>query len=130
MTPAKFGLGDGDALFVVFDGHGAKGHECSAFAKTKFPSLLASNIQKARASKNANRIKDNPELAKLPKAFHPSRWPLLQVEEYERCCRDACLRCNKAMHQDSEVSCTRSCVIEVKLCSIHQAYQLSHIQYP
>ena len=103
ITAADFAKGTGDALFAVFDGHGAKGHDCAAFAKSKFPVMLASNIQKARAKKNAGKIKDNPDKAKVVGAFHPSSWPRLTVEEYERCCRDACLRCNKAMHDDGKV---------------------------
>lgn len=106
VTPTKFASGDGDAIFAVFDGHGANGHDCSYFAKLKFPSLLATNIKKARAAKNAARMKDNPQRAKEPGAFHPNQWPYLMVEEYERCCRDAALQCNKAMHQDNTVRIT------------------------
>lgn len=103
VTPTKFASGEGDAIFAVFDGHGAKGHDCSYFAKLKFPSLLAANIKKARAAKNAARLKDCPQRTREPGAFHPNQWPHLLVEEYERCCRDAALGCNKAMHQDNTV---------------------------
>jgi hypothetical protein len=51
-------------------------------------------------------MKDNPQRAKEPGAFHPNQWPYLMVEEYERCCRDAALQCNKAMHQDNTVRIT------------------------
>ncbi|KAL3789207.1 hypothetical protein HJC23_002792 [Cyclotella cryptica] len=108
ITPTKFALGEGDALFAVFDGHGQFGHECSAFAETKFPSLLAHHIKKARVAKNAARMKGNPQKTKEPGAFHPRQWPYLSVEEYEQCCREACLGCNRAMHEDSKVGDTMS----------------------
>jgi hypothetical protein len=65
---------------------------------------LAQNIKKARAAKNAANMKGNPGKAKQKGAFHPENWPYLEVEEYERCCREACLGCNKAMHHDKQVS--------------------------
>ncbi|KAL7516928.1 hypothetical protein ACHAWX_001898 [Stephanocyclus meneghinianus] len=104
ITPTRFAFGEGDALFAVFDGHGQRGHECSAFAEAKFPSLLAQHIKKARAAKNAARLKGKPQKAKEPGAFHPRRWPYLDVKDYERCCREACLDCNRAMHEDSKAS--------------------------
>jgi serine/threonine protein phosphatase PrpC len=104
ICPSKFGSGEGDAFFAVFDGHGESGHDCAHFAKTKLPVYLASSLKKQRAALNAARLREDPNASKLPNAFHPSNWPYLEKKVYEKCCRNAYVLCNKAMHEDKKVS--------------------------
>ncbi|EED92173.1 hypothetical protein THAPSDRAFT_34507, partial [Thalassiosira pseudonana CCMP1335] len=78
ICPSKFGSGEGDAFFAVFDGHGESGHDCAHFAKTKLPVYLASSLKKQRAALNAARLREDPNASKLPNAFHPSNWPYLE----------------------------------------------------
>ena len=108
----KFGSGEGDAFFAVFDGHGDTGHDCAIFAKQKLHAYLAQGIKKQRAGLNAARLKELTKKGQKPDkdAFKPSSWPYLDVKEYEKCCRVAHLQCNKAMHDDKTVSCNCICV--------------------
>lgn len=102
---SKFGAGEGDAFFAVFDGHGDKGHDCARFAKDRLPSILSANIKKERAALNARKIKlmtENKE-EKPKNAFHPSNWPYLDEKQYENACRKAHIQCNNEMHDDKKV---------------------------
>ena len=102
---SKFGAGEGDAFFAVFDGHGDKGHDCARFAKERLQSILAAKIKKQRAALNAKKIKamtENNE-EKPKNAFHPSQWPYLNEKQYESACRQAYIQCNKEMHDDKKV---------------------------
>ena len=105
ISPSKFASGEGDAFFAVFDGHGDKGHDCAIFAKEKLQSSLAAQIKKLRAADNAAMLRALSAAGqeKPKNAFHPSSWPYLSVEQYEKCCRVAHLQCNKAMHDDKKV---------------------------
>ena len=102
---SKFGAGDGDAFFAVFDGHGDKGHDCARFAKSRLPSILAAKIKKQRAALNAKKIKEMTEKKqeKPKNAFHPSNWPYLDEKQYEAVCKEAHIQCNKEMHDAKEV---------------------------
>jgi len=106
VTPSRFASGEGDAFFPVFDGHGDKGHDCADFARRKLHVYLAQQIKKHRAAANAAGLRELEARgeAKPGNAFHPSNWPYLDAEAYEQCCRDAHLQCNKAMHDDKNVS--------------------------
>jgi len=127
----KFGSGEGDAFFAVFDGHGDTGHDCAIFAKQKLHAYLAQGIKKQRAGLNAARLKELSKKGQKPDkdAFKPSSWPYLDVKEYEKCCRVAHLQCNKAMHDDKMVSLC-ICIwyqFAVINCSHHNAHtSLSH----
>lgn len=105
ICDSKFGAGEGDAFFAVFDGHGDKGHDCARFAKKRLPAILAAKVKKQRAALNAKKIKkmiaNNEEKPK--NAFHPSSWPYLSEKEYEDICREAHIQCNKEMHDDKKV---------------------------
>mmetsp|Transcript_18550 Transcript_18550/g.29120 ORF Transcript_18550/g.29120 Transcript_18550/m.29120 type:complete len:502 (-) Transcript_18550:7-1512(-) len=102
---SKFGAGEGDAFFAVFDGHGDKGHDCARFAKKRLPAILASKLKKQRAGLNAKKIKAMTEnnQEKPKNAFHPSSWPYLNEKQYEDVCRQAHIQCNKEMHDDKKV---------------------------
>ncbi len=102
---SKFGAGEGDAFFAVFDGHGDKGHDCARFAKNRLHAILAAKIKKQRAALNAKKIKDMAENnEERPKnAFHPSQWPYLNQKQYENACRQAYIQCNKEMHDEKKV---------------------------
>lgn len=102
---SKFGAGDGDAFFAVFDGHGDRGHDCARFAKNRLPPILAAKIKKQRAALNAKKIKamtENKE-QKPANAFHPSNWPYLDEKQYEDVCRQAHIQCNNEMHDDKNI---------------------------
>jgi len=101
----KFGAGEGDAFFAVFDGHGDKGHDCARFAKKRLPAILASKVKKQRAALNAKKIKAMTEnnQEKPKNAFHPSSWPYLNEKEYEYACEQAHIQCNKEMHDNKKV---------------------------
>lgn len=105
ISVSKFGAGEGDAFFAVFDGHGDKGHDCSRFAKDKLPAILAAKIKKKRAALNAKKIKAMAEnnQEKPKNAFHPSSWPHLDEKQYESVCRQAHIQCNKEMHDDKKI---------------------------
>ena len=117
----KFGSGEGDAFFAVFDGHGDTGHDCAIFAKQKLHAYLAQGIKKQRAGLNAARLKELTKKGQKPDkdAFKPSSWPYLDVKEYEKCCRMAHLQCNKAMHDDKTVGFVSVYPFAVIICSYH-----------
>jgi len=102
---SKFGAGEGDAFFAVFDGHGDKGHDCARFAKKRLPSILAAKIKKQRAALNAKKIKTMTEnkQEKPKNAFHPSSWPYLDEKQYIDVCRQAHIQCNNELHDEKKV---------------------------
>jgi serine/threonine protein phosphatase PrpC len=95
----------GDSLFAVYDGHGDEGHHCARYAKKKLPIVLAKCLRQIRCQRYMAQLKASGKAAK--NGWDPAQWPLLSVDDYERCCRKALLETNKAMHDDKNVCGTK-----------------------
>jgi hypothetical protein len=91
----------GDSVFAVYDGHGDEGHHCARYAKKKLPIVLAKCLRQIRCQRYMAQLKASGKAAK--NGWDPAQWPLLSVDDYERCCRKALLETNKAMHDDKKV---------------------------
>lgn len=92
----------GDAMFAVYDGHGIQGHDAALFARNKLPQVLAKHIRQQRVKNYIARLKEEGKPSKG--AWNPDKWPLLDKAELERCCRQAFLETNDAMHKEQSVS--------------------------
>lgn len=103
----------GDSIFAVYDGHGNQGHHCARYAKKKFPIVLAKYLRQTRAQRYIAQLKSAGKTTKG--AWNSAKWPLLSVEDYERCCRTALLETNQAMHDDKDVCGTK---INMLLCAL------------
>lgn len=99
----------GDAVFAVYDGHGASGHDAALFAKKRLPQYLAKNVRQKRVQKFMAQLKEEGKPTKG--AWNPEKWPFLETEELEECCTKSFLETNTAMHEEKSVSC------QYKTCS-------------
>ena len=90
-----------DALWGVLDGHGPYGHDCSAYAKQHLPRLLEKYLRQARVQKYKTVLQQAGQ--PVTKLFDPSKWPLLNVYEYQTCCHKAFIECNKNMQASDKV---------------------------
>jgi len=90
---------DDDAMFAVYDGHGRYGHTCSKFAKDRLPKAVAKHVRRTRCQN----YKKSRESSNQKELWDPSKWPMLDQEEYEMCCQKAFQEVNQAMHDDPDV---------------------------
>lgn len=104
----------GDSIFAVYDGHGDQGHHCARYAKKKLPIVLAKYLRQTRVQRYIAQLKREGKTSKG--AWNPAKWPLLSVEDYERCCRKALLETNQAMHDDKNVCGTKMNMLLRALC--------------
>lgn len=91
----------GDAMFAVYDGHGAHGHEAASFAKKKLPQVLAKHIRQKRVQKYTSKLKGEGKTTKG--AWNPKQWPILDTAELEACCQKSFVETNDAMHNEKSV---------------------------
>lgn len=101
---ASFAGREKDCWLAVYDGHGKRGQDCSAYAKKHLPRLAAKYIRQARVKKYQTKLKKEGKLKDGAKVFDPTMWPILDPEEYKACCRRAFLECNKDMQESNDVS--------------------------
>ncbi len=93
---------DGDAMFAVYDGHGALGHDCAIFAMKQLPRSVSKFIIQKRSQQHLAKLKAEGKSTKG--AWNPKIWPMLDVEQYEDSCRKAFIATNKMMHDEKTVS--------------------------
>jgi hypothetical protein len=92
----------GDALFAVYDGHGADGHDAAAFCKKKLPAAVAKHVRQKRVKEYQKHLTEEGKSTKG--SFDPALWPKLGIQDYEMACLKGFLECNKAMFDDPKVS--------------------------
>lgn len=97
----QFAGDEADALFAVYDGHGAKGHDCAKYAKKKLPHNIAKYIRQARVKSYQAELKKAGQ--SLKGSYKPHLWPVLSAKEYEVACRKGFMETNKKMHEDATV---------------------------
>jgi serine/threonine protein phosphatase PrpC len=93
---------DDDAMFAVYDGHGALGHDCAIFAMKQLPRSVAKFIRQKRSQQYLAKVKAEGKSTKG--AWNPKIWPMLDIEQYEDSCRKAFIETNQLMHDQQTVS--------------------------
>ncbi|CAJ1953354.1 unnamed protein product [Cylindrotheca closterium] len=97
-----FGGEETDVMFTVCDGHGASGHDCARFVNKDLPRSIAKFVRQTRSQHYVSKLKAEGKSTKG--AFKPELWPLLEVEEYEECCRKGFAETNKALDDDKTIN--------------------------
>ncbi|CAJ1970480.1 unnamed protein product [Cylindrotheca closterium] len=98
----KLGGEANDAMFAVYDGHGANGHECASFCQKDIPRSIAKYIRQKRSSRHIAKLKAENKSTKG--AFRPELWSTLEAEEYGESCRKAFEETNKALHDTEKIN--------------------------
>lgn len=96
-------------MFLVCDGHGASGHDCARFVNKDLPRSIAKFVRQARSQHYISKLKVEGKSTKG--AFKPELWPLLEVEEYEECCRNGFTETNKGLHDNQTVGTKSECLL-------------------